>query len=877
MKVIAKILFEDNQINPLLEGEFKNSMSSYGIYCKETLIMDGEIQRFTSNGKEKNGWYFLCPEGYGYFGDWSKGIKQKFCSNDLEMDYQQQEQVRIKLEQVAASKRMVQIETAEKALLLWDSLAEIGQSNYLAQKQVSAFGIRFGRENEQNIIYIPLRDVDNKLWSLQKILADGSKTFLPGGKKQGCFHLIGKIEEDKPLYIAEGYATAASIHMATSFSGVVAFDAGNIEPVVKSIRNKYPKLEIIIAADNDCWGDQNIGKVKAEAAACKYNCKVILPKFNDTTSKPTDFNDLHVLEGLDKVKEQLISAGQKAIIPYPFILNNKGVYYSFTDKKGDEQHIRLSSPITIEARVCDNNDESHGYLLSWKSTSTGKKHQWCLPARLFAIDKASILAKLLDEGVEVIPGTKWQEKLLEYIQVANPNKLQLCTDRVGWHQDSFVLPDRTYPNSELVLQSESSNFTGYGVKGTLQEWQDNIAKFAQGNSRLILAIACAFAPVLLKITGEETGGIHLVGSSSIGKTTALRVAASVWGSGSDNGYIRQWNTTGNAIELPASSHSDSLLLLDELGQVDCRALENIIYMLSANTGKTRMSKSCILRKTSSWRLLVLSSGEVTIEAKLAEIGKTIQAGVEMRMLNLPAAPDHGHGIFENLHGAHSGSELSQILKDASHKYYGTAIHAFIEKIIASPQNYALAIKNLQTEFTNKVLWESHSGQITRAAKRFALIYAAGILAVEFKILPLEPEELFQGLKQCFEEWIINRGTSNDSEQEKWLAQIKNYFEKYGDSKFITLTSSNTELTSTHKPIDRIGYKQEQDGKYNYYVFPENYKNELCKGFDFRQVTKMLIKGGYLMPDNQGKNQIAKNFPGLGKVRVYHFSPKILNE
>ena len=267
MKAINKMPLESVQGNHSLEAEFKSSMNNYGIYCNEALIIDGEIYRFSSNGKEKNGWYFLYPEGYGYFGDWSLGVKQKFCSNDLLLDNQQQQQTRMRLEQAAANKILVQIETSEKALSLWDGLAEIGQSNYLQKKQVSAFGIKFGDENGQNVIYVPLQDIDSKLWSLQKIYDNGSKMFLPGGKKCGCFHLIGKIEEDKPLYIAEGYATAASIHMAIGENMIIAFDAGNIEPVVKSIREKYPKLEIIIAADNDCWGEQNIGKIKAELAA----------------------------------------------------------------------------------------------------------------------------------------------------------------------------------------------------------------------------------------------------------------------------------------------------------------------------------------------------------------------------------------------------------------------------------------------------------------------------------------------------------------------------------------------------------------------------------------------------------------------------------
>jgi putative DNA primase/helicase len=859
----------NRQDNFLLGDQFKHAMQKHGIYSLQPIFINGQIHRFANQNKgNRNCWYFLYPEGYGYFGDWSRGIKEKFISQGSELNNKQNELIQTKLNELKEKKRELQLEVADEALLLWNSLADNGESAYIQKKQVGIFGIKFDAEGT---IYVPIRDITGKLWSLQKIYTNGNKQFFSGGRKYGCFHLLGNIELEKPLYIAEGYATAVSIHMATNEAVIVAFDAGNLDPVIAAIRAKYPALKIIIAADNDCWIDQNIGKIKAEEAAKKHNCTVIIPNFTDTSSKPTDYNDLHMLEGLTQVKKQL-GVKEEVKIPYPFSVNNKGVFYSFTDKKGDEQIIRLASPILVKARVCDEHDQNHGFLLNWQSTSTNKTHSWCLPARLFATDKASVIARLLDEGVTVTPGNKWQEKLLEYIQLVNPGKLQLCTTRVGWHDNAFILPDKVYPDINLVLQAEHDNFSSYGVKGTLSEWQENIAKYARGNSRLILALAAAFASPLLKLIGEETGGIHFVGSSSIGKTTMLRVAASVFGPGSDNGYIKQWNTTGNALEVTASSHSDSLLLLDELGQVDARDLENIIYMLSTNTGKARMNKLCGLRKAITWRLMVLSTGEVTLENKLAEIGKTLQAGIEIRMLNFPAQQENGYGIFEHLHNFSSGNELAEHLKEAASKYYGTAIHAYIQKLVQNLPTLPAIIKQKQKEFITSIT--TNNGQVIRAARRFASLAVAGELAIEYGVLPLDKEEIYNTIKACFNEWLETRESTDNIEQKKIISQIKNYLERYGSSKFITLDACGDE-TLAPKPIDRIGYKQEYNGVYHYYVFPESYKNELCKGLDYRQVTKLLAKLNYINQDHQGKNQISKNLPGLGKVRVYHINPSIL--
>ena len=111
---------------------------------------------------------------------------------------------------------------------------------------------------------------------------------------------MGALEDEKSIYITEGYATGASVHMATHVPVVITFDAGNLEPVIEELRKGYPNSPFIIAGDDDCWKDRNIGREKAQEAALKYGCSFVFPSFKETASKPTDFNDLLVLEGLEE-------------------------------------------------------------------------------------------------------------------------------------------------------------------------------------------------------------------------------------------------------------------------------------------------------------------------------------------------------------------------------------------------------------------------------------------------------------------------------------------------------------------------------------------------------------------------------------------------
>jgi len=128
----------------------------------------------------------------------------------------------------------------------------------------------------------------------------------------------------------------------------------------------------------------------------------------------------------------------------------------------------------------------------------------------------------------------------------------------------------------------------------------------------VLSVATALAAPLLYLAGAESGGLHLVGGSSLGKTTALDVAGSVCGGGGVRGYVLQWRATANGLEGVAAAHCDALLCLDELSQVTPQAAGETAYMLTNGTGKTRATKQGAARKPAEWRILFLSTGEITL-------------------------------------------------------------------------------------------------------------------------------------------------------------------------------------------------------------------------------------------------------------------------
>ncbi|HUX80478.1 MAG TPA: hypothetical protein VMW10_12160, partial [Alphaproteobacteria bacterium] len=257
-------------------------MQRVGISFNGEIIADGAIHRFATGKKGyKDGWYVFHGMA-GAFGDWSKDIHEKWSLKTADVPGLDKEQL---FEQIEKTKKSLeeerfqrQEEVALTALNKWNALFETGQSRYLAKKKVEAFGVRFSKD----FLIIPLRDTAGKLWSLQWIASDGTKRFMGGGRKKGCFHTIGVLENGKPIIIIEGYATGASIYMANQQATVIAFDAGNLVPVIEELKKAYTKSPLLIAGDDDRGCEHNTGRIKAEEAARRQNCRVVFPKFKNT-------------------------------------------------------------------------------------------------------------------------------------------------------------------------------------------------------------------------------------------------------------------------------------------------------------------------------------------------------------------------------------------------------------------------------------------------------------------------------------------------------------------------------------------------------------------------------------------------------------------
>ena len=302
-------------------------MSRNGVPFQGPLVCDASIQRFSRDDKrnQPDEWYFaytgLLYSGQYYlycsYGSWSEGSEFEYkswedSSQGISYSATERKELQAKIE---ANRRLVLIEqkkrheeAAEKAKTIWETSSSVGSHPYLKEKGVQAYGVRF----KDHSLLISLKNMEGKITSLQFIYQENGKflkRFLTGGERRGCFHLIGEIQADSLICVAEGYATGASWHEATLFPTVIAFDSGNLSAVIQALRSRYLTNQILIVGDDDVEAKVNVGRQKAIHAAKTNNCLCIFPEFkgkrHDSMGKAfTDFNDLHVSYGLEEIQIQ---------------------------------------------------------------------------------------------------------------------------------------------------------------------------------------------------------------------------------------------------------------------------------------------------------------------------------------------------------------------------------------------------------------------------------------------------------------------------------------------------------------------------------------------------------------------------------------------
>lgn len=997
-------------------AQFRTAAEARGLRLPDRIDADGKLHRCElANGpKGKNdGAYLLHLDGIpaGGFQNFRDGLDWENWRADIGRQLTPEEEAaararteaqRAEREAEAKAKRD---KARRKANAIWNSAKPAPDDHpYLERKGVPSFGLRVGTwpkwddhlqdwRRIPNALLVPMRRPSGTLHSLQAIHAekvDGrDKDFLPGGEKAGKFHLIGEPAEGLPLCVAEGYATAASIHQATGWPVAVAFDAGSLDAAARALHQAHPGARFILCADDDAFGEcfacqapvrvadgdicpacgqphkrRNAGQIRAQEAARAVGGVVAVPDFGDpaahwagyqaTSKAPTDFNDLHALAGLDAVRAILEAAA--ASIPAPlgdetpdaaptpapeaetpatgaetapaapsdeperpakrtrkrnakaapaptggelFELRDgadgRGVYRLKVERRGEgwetvEQFV--CAPLEITHQVRDARGENWQRLATFNDHD-GRRRRVLVPDEMLEGDGAALARLLRSQGLFI--GDNKGGLLKMYVNRSRPPARARLTGRIGWHDDcsepgrwSFVLggdaDPLAAPGAELWLHAaQGSGHAQFKQAGTLEDWRENVAALAVGNSRLTFALSAAFAGGLCWLHPNVSGGFHWAGGSSLGKSALLCSAASLCGPAA---YRKTWLLTSTAIEGVAAGHCDAPLLLDELKQAgNPRDVAQAAYMLTSGQGKGRGQAAGGLRETASFSLLFQSNGEIGLTQFLEENQERAYAGQEVRFCELPADAGAGFGCWDVLHGLADGARFSETLQRNAANHYGTAYPEFIRRVIRERDAMPTQFEELRRAFEARALSNKAGGQAIRAATRFAAVAYAGEKATEWGLTGWPQGEAVKAAFRMFKDWLQAFGGEENREPRKMVEQVQAWIQAHAGARLEDWRRPSISDTHAPRTMNRAGWKRptketanlnEADHVFEYLIYPAVFKGELCNGFDPAQVVKVLTDSG-LLERGDGKNIAVKvREPGAGGTsRLFCIKPAVL--
>jgi putative DNA primase/helicase len=898
-----------------MAAQFLAAIADSGLTPPETIIADGERHRFSSNGEKGDtaGWYILFPSDVlaGAFGCWRQNFKKAWRANaDRQFStaeratYKQQVRADREIRRIAEAAR--QEAARQSALTNWANGMDAAGHPYLALKNVRAHGTK----QLDGQLMVPMF-AGSELTSIQFIGDSGSKRFLAGGRVKGCSHTVGHIAQRGVICMTEGFATSATIHEVTGYPVVAAFSANNIAEVARDIRERYPLHCLVFCADDDHLTPGNPGITKATEAARLVNGTVVVPLFNsDRPAKATDFNDMAALMGNAEVKRiieaattendsgvsgvagvhtlavatsggtPLVDDGVPACVSTQVPQNSArpafamfprgctsgdgryyrpGVWHFGFDRAGEQLDTWVSGPLEVVAVTRDDKDNHFGRMLRF-TTTLGRSREWAMPMDMLSAQGEQLRAALLSMGLEITWEERGRRRLMEYLQMEAPDLQMRCVHQVGWHNDAYVLPDEILGKYEVkpILQTGDRHQGEFGQTGTLEGWRTEVAAHATGNPLLMLAICAAFAGPVMKHCRAESGGIHLVGDSSTGKTTALRAACSVWGG---EEFRKSWRATGNGIEGVAAMHNDCLLVLDEISECGPKEVPYIVYSLGNGRGKQRATRTGQARPATRFCCFILSSGERTIGATMAESGQIEKAGQTVRLVDVPA--NRTFGAWDNLHEHATGTEMSDALNHAAQRHHGIAGRIFVDRLAEDIPSLSQLYEELKA--SPAFAKAAGNGQQKRVAARFALLAFAGELATAFGLTGWQPGEATKATEEIFAEWCEAQGEGN-REFRDVLAAVSTFIEKHGDSRF---SDSDVKEVSVH---NRAGWWHDMVNGREYLLTSAG-MHDVLKDYDFNRGLKLLQEAGVLPPSGaDGKSSSSVMIKAIGtKKRVYRIN------
>ncbi|UBM42034.1 TOPRIM and DUF927 domain-containing protein [Hafnia paralvei] len=728
-----------------------------------------------------------------------------------------------------------------------------GESPYLQSKGLEGFTFSILPDGG---LLLPLRDESGEVVAAQTISPSGEKRLIAGSAKKGSFYTINAVETPPYILIAEGLATALSVHlMRPDALTVAAIDAGNLLPVAQVLRVSHPDAQIIIAADNDlAEGAKNVGIEHAEKAALAVAGWVSAPP----TDKKADWDDYRQQHGLEAAAKAFASAlyqpqadiqseptkGHKENDLKPYVdKRREGLYWiePKLDNSTNEILEKESWLSTLVNVVGVGEDDAERYLiLAWTPEGTDKERIEAIPLR--DIGEKEGWARMKSGGMLITAKSGLRSLLADHLQRSGNRELWSIANATGWQYGAYIMPDASIigrPERPVLFNGRSAVAKGYCVKGTVESWKGSVAKLAYRNPSMMLGIACALSAPLIGLAGADGFGVHLFGGSSAGKTTTANAASSVYGE--PDALKLTWYSTALGLVNEAAAHNDGFMPLDEIGQGgNRRAVAESAYALFNGVGKIQGAKEGGNRDLKRWRAMAFSTGEIDLESYIRADGGKINAGQLVRLLNVPISK------ATEFHGYADGKAHADAMKDGYQNNFGAIGRKWIAYLAEHRDQAVKVVRDSERRWLSLLPPEA-SEQVRRVASRFAILDAA--LCLSSDLTGWDESVSHDALLHSFNAWVSEFGMGN-REAKAWVEQATAFLQQFGLSRYLPYPDSDPR----DLPIKNLaGYRvtNRVTDVIAFHTWPTVFKDEIAAGANYTAFAQALADAGMLDKPSKG--------------------------
>ncbi|WP_233846327.1 DUF927 domain-containing protein [Paraburkholderia sp. HD33-4] len=494
------------------------------------------------------------------------------------------------------------------------------------------------------------------------------------------------------------------------------------------------------------------------------------------------------------------------------------------------------------AKVANADGGHPAYLMEIRGAG-GVRKEIEIPITL-TLNASRLARHLIERGVELYSNDA-PKRVADFLRTCNGGNTLLRAERDGWidygQESGYVFADERFSDRvERVIRAQPK---ARASAGTLADWVD-VTALCRGNPLMIVPLCFAFAAGLLKLFGQSGLCVNLVGASSTGKSTILRLLQALTGSPD---CLANWEATANGLEAYAAQHRDLPVVIDELGQSDIASFGQSVYRMTNGSGRLRAKTDGSLADQAQLSTVIISAGEESPADRIRRSGEQALAGQLARFITLPV--NGKHGAFDDLHGESNGAAFSALVRSKLRETHGVAWKPFVQHVAADVaavcRTHDKCFARLQAAIRNGGNLDASVGVQQRVLEHFAFAALSAFVAFDAGVVGFNKKEVVFAMRRGFADWL-----------KQYRADLRTPDDEIAESvrDLVVTHRHRLPLYSAFFDADRntqIGFVHTDDDRELILLLPSAMR-KINEKHGKKAVKEALLRKGWLVPGLEGR-------------------------